>query len=108
MNVNNKKIKKIPKPINISNISIPKMPLSQTDKNKLLNLIIKTKNTIPLLTNEKLLENETKNKISDLTNRITWLTEDFQKESNLIYIPIASFVKCTVSAAKVSVNNCNA
>ena len=39
------------------------------------------------MTNEKLLENETKNKIKELTNRITWLTEDFQKIS---YPPIKS------------------
>ena len=36
------------------------------DKNKLLNLIEKTKKTIPLLTNKKLLENEIKNKIAYL------------------------------------------
>ena len=40
-----------------------------------------------ILTNEKYLENETKNKIKDLTNRITWLTEDFQK---VVYPPIKS------------------
>ncbi len=57
------------------------------DKNKLLIFIEKTKKTIPLLTNEKLLENETKNKIRELTNRITWLTEDFQK---IDYPPIKS------------------
>ena len=57
------------------------------DKNKLLNLIEKTKKTIPLLTNESLLENETKIKISELTNKIAWLTEDFQKVS---YPPIKS------------------
>ena len=57
------------------------------DKNKLVNLIEKTKKTIPLLTNEKLLENENINKISELTNRIIWLTEDFQKVS---YPPIKS------------------
>ena len=34
--LNIKKIKNIPKPINISNISMPKIPLSQTDKNKFL------------------------------------------------------------------------
>ena len=53
--------------------------LKDQDKDKLLIFIEKTKKTIPLLTNEKLLENETKNKIKELTNRITWLTEDFQK-----------------------------
>ena len=55
--------------------------LKDQDKNKLLNLIVKTKKTIPLLTNEKLLENETKNKIKELTNRITQLTEEFKKTS---------------------------
>ena len=57
------------------------------DKDKLLNFIEKTKKTIPLLTNEKLLENETKIRIKELTNKITWLTEDFQKVS---YPPIKS------------------
>jgi len=61
--------------------------LRDQDKNKLLNLLKKTKKTIPLLTNEKLLENEIKNKINELTNRIIWLTEDFQKIS---YPPIKS------------------
>jgi|ETN01SMinimDraft_1059929.scaffolds.fasta_scaffold20497_3 taurine transport system permease protein len=61
--------------------------LRDQDKNKLLNLIEKTKKTIPLLTNKKLLENENKNKIAELTNRIIWLTEDFQKIS---YPPIKS------------------
>jgi len=53
--------------------------LRDQDKNKLLNLIVKTKNTIPLLTNEKLLENENKIKIKELTNKITQLTKKFQK-----------------------------
>ena len=44
--------------------------LTDQDKNKLLSLIVKTKNTIPLLTSEKLLENETKIKINELTNKI--------------------------------------
>ncbi|HJN62395.1 MAG TPA: ABC transporter permease, partial [Candidatus Parcubacteria bacterium] len=57
------------------------------DKDKLLNLIEKTKKTIPLLTNEKYLEPEVRNKIGELTNRILWLTEDFQKVS---YPPIVS------------------
>jgi taurine transport system permease protein len=61
--------------------------LKDQDKDKLLIFIEKTKKTIPLLTNEKLLENETKNKIKELTNRITWLTEDFQKKG---YPPIKS------------------
>jgi len=61
--------------------------IREQDKNKLLSLIEKTKKTIPLLTSEKLLENENKNKIGELTNKIIWLTEDFQK---LSYPPIKS------------------
>ena len=53
--------------------------LRDQDKNKLLKIIAKTKKTIPLLTNEKFLENKTKKKIHELTNKIAWLTEDFQK-----------------------------
>ena len=51
------------------------------DKDKLLNLIEKTKKTIPLLTNKKYLEPEVRNKIGELTNEILWLTEDFPKNS---------------------------
>ena len=61
--------------------------LSDQDKDKLLNLLAKTKKTIPLLTNEKFLEDKSKNKIRELTNRIISLTEDFQKTS---YPPIKS------------------
>jgi len=61
--------------------------LKNEDKELFVNLLNKTKRTIPLLTDEKLLETETKIKIKDLTNRITWLTEDFQKVS---YPPIKS------------------
>jgi len=61
--------------------------LRNQDRNKLLSLIEKTRKTIPLLTNENLLENETKVKIAELTNRITWLTEDFKK---INYPPIKS------------------
>ena len=61
--------------------------IREQDKNKLLGLIEKTKKTIPLLTSEKLLENKNINKINELTNKIVWLTEDFQK---LSYPPIKS------------------
>ncbi len=57
------------------------------DKDKLLGFIKKTKRTIPLLTNELLLENKTKIKLSELTNRIIWLAEDFQ---GISYPPIKS------------------
>ena len=61
--------------------------LKNKDKELFVKLLNKTKKTIPLLTDEKLLETKTKIKIKDLTNRITWLTEDFQKVS---YPPIKS------------------
>ena len=51
------------------------------DKDKLLGFIKKTKRTIPLLTNEVLLENKTKIKLNELTNKIIGLTENFQKIS---------------------------
>jgi len=40
-------------------------------------LLNKTRLTIPLLTNERYIETETKNTIKELTNRIKQLTEDF-------------------------------
>ncbi len=76
--------------INIENkiIIIQNSPdLKDKDKELFVKLLNKTKRTIPLLTDEKLLETETKIKIKDLTTRITWLTEDFQKVS---YPPIKS------------------
>ncbi len=76
--------------INIQNkiIIIQNSPdLKDQDKELFVKLLNKTKKTIPLLTDEKLLEAETKIKIKDLTTRITWLTEDFQKVS---YPPIKS------------------
>ena len=77
----NKNIEKLANEIrNSSNIR-------NQDKDILLNFIEKTKRTIPLLTNEDLLENETIIKIGELTNKITWLTEEFQKIS---YPPIKS------------------
>ena len=53
--------------------------LNNQNKDKLLNLLAKTKKTIPLLTNEKFLEDKSKNKIRELTNRIISLTKEFQK-----------------------------
>ncbi len=76
--------------INIENkiIIIQNSPdLKDKDKKLFVKLLNKTKRTIPLLTDEKLLETKTKIKIKDLTTRITWLTEDFQKVS---YPPIKS------------------
>ena len=76
--------------INIQNkiLIIQNSPdLKAQDKELFVNLLNKTKRTIPLLTDERLLESETKIKIKDLTTRISWLTEDFQKAS---YPPIKS------------------
>ncbi len=70
--------------INISNkiIKIQNSPsLKNQDKEKFVNLLNKTRQTIPLLTNEKYLETKTKTTINELTNRIKQLTKDFPKDS---------------------------
>jgi len=70
--------------INISNkiIEIQNSPsLKNQDKEKFVNLLNKTRQTIPLLTNEKYLETKTKTTINELTNRIKQLTENFPKDS---------------------------
>ena len=51
--------------------------VNRKNKEELLNFITETKNTIPLLTNEKLLSFETKEKIKILTERINNLSKDF-------------------------------
>jgi len=71
----NENLEKISKEIQNSKILIDK------DENKLLQLISKTKKTIPLLTNDSLLESETKAKIDELTNDINSLTEKFKKKN---------------------------
>ncbi|MDC1124772.1 ABC transporter permease subunit [Pelagibacteraceae bacterium] len=50
------------------------------NKNKLLDFVIQTKNTIPLLTNENLLENETKEQINSITKKINNLANNFVKK----------------------------
>ena len=55
--------------------------LKNQDKVIFVNLLNKTRQTIPLLTNENYLETETKNTINELTNRINELTEKFPKDS---------------------------
>jgi len=70
--------------INISDkiIEIQNLPnLIDQDKKLFISLLNKTRLTIPLLTNEKYIETETKNTIKELTNRIKQLTEDFPKDS---------------------------
>jgi len=70
--------------INISNkiIEIQNSPdLKNQDKAIFVNLLNKTRQTIPLLTNENYLETETKNVIDELTNRINELSENFPRDS---------------------------
>jgi len=55
--------------------------LKKQDKVIFVNLLNKTRQTIPLLTNKNYLETETKNKINELTNRINQLKENFPKDS---------------------------
>ena len=55
--------------------------LKNQDKVIFVNLLNKTRQTIPLLTNENYLETETKNTINELTNRINELTDNFSKDS---------------------------
>ena len=76
--------------INIQNkiLIIQNSPsLKDQDKKLFIKLLNKTQKTIPLLTNERFLENDTKKEIKVLTNRITLLTENFKKVS---YPPIKS------------------
>ena len=53
--------------------------LSNQQKTFLVGYIDQTKQLIPLLTNEDLLESETNQKITDITSKINLLTENFQK-----------------------------
>ncbi len=54
--------------------------VNSLNKSILLNFVSKTKNTIPLLTSEKLLENETKEQINLITTKINNLTDEFIKK----------------------------
>ena len=51
------------------------------NKNKLLNFVVQTKNTIPLLTDENLLENQTKEQINLITKKINNLSNNFIKKN---------------------------
>tara|TARA_B100000700_G_scaffold172087_1_gene190029 strand:- start:67 stop:1977 length:1911 start_codon:yes stop_codon:yes gene_type:complete len=51
--------------------------VNSLNKDKLLSFVAKTKSTIPLLTNEKLLQNDTKEQINLIVTRINNLTEKF-------------------------------
>ncbi len=70
--------------INISNKILEiqnSLGLKNQDKTKFVNLLNKTRKTIPLLTNEKYLEVETINTINELTSRINKLTENFPQDN---------------------------
>ena len=53
--------------------------LNNQQKTILVDFVNRTNQLIPLLTNEDLLENETKRRLDDITGRINLLTENFQK-----------------------------
>ena len=53
--------------------------VNNQDKEKLINFVTKTKSSIPLLTNEKLLNNKTKEQIRIITEKINDLTKDFAR-----------------------------
>ena len=53
--------------------------LNDQQKTILVDFVNRTNQLIPLLTNEDLLENETKQRLDDITGRINLLTENFQK-----------------------------
>ena len=65
--------------IKLSNEIKNSKKISDEDRSILLGLLEKTKNTIPLLTNENLLENQTKVEISNLTEKINQLSVKFQE-----------------------------
>ena len=54
--------------------------LENQNKTKLLDFVIQTKNTIPLLTDESLLKNETKEQINSITKKINNLANNFIKK----------------------------
>ncbi len=60
-------------------IEIEKSGIKNQDKSKLLNFVSQTKNSIPLLTNEQLLNNETKEQIKFINEKIINLTENFKR-----------------------------
>ena len=59
-------------------IEIEKSGVKNQDKSKLLNFVSQTKNTVPLLTNEQLLNNETREQIKLINEKIINLTENFK------------------------------
>ena len=66
---------------NIRNLSIEiqNSDVSTQQKEILIGFLNQTSQLIPLLTNEDLIENETKEKINEITGKINLLTENFKK-----------------------------
>ena len=60
-------------------LEINQSDLKNQDKNTLISFVNKTKKTIPLLTDENLLENETKEKLDIITDKIFTLSENFSR-----------------------------
>ena len=60
-------------------IEIEKSGIKNQDKSKLIDFISQTKNTIPLLTNEQLLNNDTREQIKIINEKIVNLTENFKR-----------------------------
>ena len=60
-------------------LEINQSDLKNQDKNTLISFVDKTKKTIPLLTDENLLENETKEKLDIITDKIFTLSENFSR-----------------------------
>ena len=65
--------------LNKITIEIEKSGVKNQDKSKLLNFISQTKNSIPLLTNEQLLNNDTREQIKLINEKIINLTENFKR-----------------------------
>ena len=60
-------------------LEINQSDLKNQDKNTLISFVDKTKKTIPLLTDKNLLENETKEKLDIITDKIFTLSENFSR-----------------------------
>ena len=65
--------------LNKITIEIEKSGIKNQDKSKLIDFISQTKNTIPLLTNEQLLNNDTREQIKIINEKIVNLTENFKR-----------------------------
>ena len=67
-------------PVTLKSSEIEKSDkVDRINKDKLVNFVVKTKNTIPLLTNEKLLSKDTTEQIRVITEKINNLANNFVK-----------------------------